>query len=563
MTCGHLYGLFSQVHFLPRNCSLIGMCHNHLVFKQFSNGDIKQVNNTHVSKSSYLMHPTSSFTAAVQDISDGLVDLSVGPFWVTPQRLKMSAFTIPIVNDKTYLVIPKPKRDNLMFQVQKVWKPFQYELWGIIFGVIFVTALLTVWFRDEPSMSNQSRSNNSRRIPQTGRQAGRQTGRQTGRQSGQAPRRPRPRVYARFALDAFLEHGLFFCSAGIEQDKGSSLPVKVLLFGFGFFTLISVSAYVANLAAFLTLSGGTTVTTMENAVKTGVTICAHPAVKAALQVDWPAANFYFHENGNEFPGLLDDYDAGKCKVLAVGEEDTSMDSHFLQELCNRELVYTRSMIVQIPVAFPIRSKLASGLSYWYMEAKKAGVTLEAAKEEFNDFKGCNVHLSEEAAGDNDEQISMWHMIFPILFFVVSAAIAVTLHLVHLHSVKKGNKSLVGRCSTVDQSLFLQDMSEGLDIDEEQDADISSKSNLKLESDDEKDEQPRVTFRVNNKTDVQGSKISKRRDGRNTIVRNMKRFTLDETDLENDTSSPIVEAELPTLRRSTDSDLINRPTCVKF
>ena len=59
MTCGHLYGLFSQVHFLPRNCSLIGMCHNHLVFKQFSNGDIKQVNNTHVSKSSYLMHPTS------------------------------------------------------------------------------------------------------------------------------------------------------------------------------------------------------------------------------------------------------------------------------------------------------------------------------------------------------------------------------------------------------------------------------------------------------------------------------------------------------------------------
>jgi hypothetical protein len=50
---------------------------------QISNGDIKNISYTYRSKSSSLVHPKSSFTAAVQDIADGLVDISVGPFWIT------------------------------------------------------------------------------------------------------------------------------------------------------------------------------------------------------------------------------------------------------------------------------------------------------------------------------------------------------------------------------------------------------------------------------------------------------------------------------------------------
>lgn len=64
----------------------------------------------------------------------------------------------------------------------------------------------------------------------------------------------RKRAYLRLFLDAFLEKGMFFFSAGIEQDTGASLPHKLLMFGFGFFILIAVSAYVVNLAAFLTQS---------------------------------------------------------------------------------------------------------------------------------------------------------------------------------------------------------------------------------------------------------------------------------------------------------------------
>jgi len=38
------------------------------------------------------VHPQSSFTAAVQDIMDGLVDMSVGPFWITSEFLNILIF---------------------------------------------------------------------------------------------------------------------------------------------------------------------------------------------------------------------------------------------------------------------------------------------------------------------------------------------------------------------------------------------------------------------------------------------------------------------------------------
>ena len=43
---------------------------------EISNGDIRSMNFTHRSRVSSIVHPTSSFTAAVQDIEDGLVDMA-------------------------------------------------------------------------------------------------------------------------------------------------------------------------------------------------------------------------------------------------------------------------------------------------------------------------------------------------------------------------------------------------------------------------------------------------------------------------------------------------------
>ncbi|KAK1739295.1 hypothetical protein QTG54_009838 [Skeletonema marinoi] len=402
---------------------------------KISNGDIQNVTSTHISKGSLKRYPASSFTAAVQDVENRLVDMAVGPFWITGQRLKMTSFTVPLVYDKTVLVIPKPvKKKGLAYEAQKVFSPFTPGLWGVVIAIIFAAALLSVWFSDREMVAKK----------------------RYGLQLKQA-RKPWKRqkfVYFRLILDAFLEKGMFFFSAGIEQDTGASLPHKVLMFGFGFFILIAVSAYVAELAAMLTQSGlETNYDTMKKVIDGNIAICGPTALEEEIRQKWPKANWIFPND--EFDGVFEAYARGECKVLAVGREDKF---NILTKLCDNGLVYTDDLIHENPIAFPIRPELASAFSYWMYTAKKSyGVSLESAKQAFieenENEQQCKVELSNlgtEADDDDDfPRVSTTNMFLPIMAFVACVFTAVVLQLIHENERKKGRSSSIGRKSTLD------------------------------------------------------------------------------------------------------------------
>lgn len=80
----------------------------------------------------------------------------------------------------------------------------------------------------------------------------------------------------------------------------------------------------------------------------------------ATQIAWPNANFYFHESGREVLGMIEDYEAGKCEVLAIGWEDNSVDMGVREKLCENNIFFTDSLILETPQAFPINQKLAAG-----------------------------------------------------------------------------------------------------------------------------------------------------------------------------------------------------------
>jgi len=79
------------------------------------------------------------------------------------------------------------------------------------------------------------------------------------------------------------------------------------------------------------------INTMEGAVAADMTICAHPAVKVELEIAWPDAKFYFELD--DFDVMFEHFDSGICPVMAIGYEDTILDSEFLEKLCERDLVY--------------------------------------------------------------------------------------------------------------------------------------------------------------------------------------------------------------------------------
>merc|ERR1740129_2390313 len=111
--------------------------------------------------------------------------MSAGPFWITAERLKMVSFTIPLVYDKTYLVVPKPgNNQKLSDQIAKVVSPFSTELWFLLIAVILFTALLSVWFA---AKSDLAKDQDKRKMSLR-----------------------RKKVIARLALDNFLEKGNYF-----------------------------------------------------------------------------------------------------------------------------------------------------------------------------------------------------------------------------------------------------------------------------------------------------------------------------------------------------------------
>jgi len=251
----------------------------------------------------------------------------------------------------------------------------------------------------------------------------------------------RATVLARLAVDEFLSKGIFFCGAGVEQELGGSLPQKLLMFGFAFFVLIVVSAYVANLAAFLTRNVHNHVGTIDDVVRSGLKICAHPALEDDLVRAHPDANFIFNKEGNEIFGSLEDYDLGRCDVMAVGRMDSLGDLKLMNMFCERNLVFTESLITENPVGFPIRSELASGLSYWmYQGEKHHGINVQSSLEAYGKREpNCDVILSEQNDESQFTRISAENLLFPLLFFLGFAILAVILQLYHQRLMRKNKE----------------------------------------------------------------------------------------------------------------------------
>lgn len=409
------------------------------------------------SKASKLIHPSSAYTASVQDVQDGLIDMAVGPIWMTGERLTISSYTVPLFYSPTVMIVPAPGvDDSLRAQTSKVFAPFEMGVWLMIGLIIFLTAMLTTWFSGE----------SDRRV-QTARRNSRTRGRDE-------PKRLNYAIWGRLGLDSCLRTGTYFTSAGIEQDDGASLPTKLLLFGFGLFTLVVISAYVANLAAFLTQNNYKYVGTIDDATKQGWKVCALPATKEELEVAWPDTKFVFSGAGaGSYHGLIEEWDANKCKAIVYGFANLELKN----KLCERDLVITKSVVLENPVAWPIRPDYAAGLSYWMYEAdKKHGLKVESLKEEYDaktEQPSCNVQFSPEQS-DSDEytKISFYNLFLPFVFFGSFAMLAFGLQL-HATRLKKNRRrgmldgTFIGRNSTLGlvASFTKKDHSVKFDLDD--------------------------------------------------------------------------------------------------
>jgi hypothetical protein len=371
--------------------------------------NIKSFNYTHRSGGSEVAVTSSIYTGAVHDVQTGVSCLAASLFWITSQRLAMTAFTTTISTDKIFLWIENPSSGT---GLSKVLRPFDPTLWIALFLAVCGVSILSVWFASE----NGERRKWWQKL--------------RGEAWANGTLLERARIFGMVLLDSFLANTTYFFGHTVEFDVASSLPMKILNFGFGFVILISVAAYTANLAAFLTISAvADYVGSMDEAIQTKTRVCGHPALKDDLQIVWPGAEWVFNtDNPNSYDGMLENFDAGLCKAIVAGIFDVQNDEIIMGNFCKRGIVSSGSLVLEKPLGLPACSGFAAGLSYWMAEAEKQRITFDSFEATSRPALLCSLVLEKEAAVDELLALSLLDFALPFLVLIICAVFAVVLHL---------------------------------------------------------------------------------------------------------------------------------------
>lgn len=200
------------------------------------------------------------------------------------------------------------------------------------------------------------------------------------------------------------------------------------MFGFAFLILIAVASYTANLAAFLTVTGVSNyISSMEEAIYTNTPICAHPQLREELSSVWPAATFVMHPDDGTTSGIVANFAAGKCKVVASSMLEIRQDSDYMDAFCQNDLVSTGALVLENPIAFPVNEEYGGGLSYWLFRAEKQGITLQSFIDAGVPPLVCNLRLSLSDTESDLASLSVENFALPMILCAVCTVLSIGLH----------------------------------------------------------------------------------------------------------------------------------------
>lgn len=211
-------------------------------------------------------HPESEWTAAVRDVQYGLGDLGGGVFWVTPARSGMAAFSTELGADPMWLWVPRPSKDmRLSTLAFRMFEPFSAGLWLTMVLVALAMSVVQAYvFQDE--------------------------WREDGYDEWRVATGPLQKlgVVIWQGGSLFARSGLDFMLGGIEEYPRTT-PKMIVTLGWSFFILISLSAYTANLAAFLTKQDGFSsyIGSMEQAATSRARVCVADAIYDQVAALYP------------------------------------------------------------------------------------------------------------------------------------------------------------------------------------------------------------------------------------------------------------------------------------
>lgn len=384
----------------------------------------------------------SAYSAAVYDVGSGLSDLALSVFWITSDRLSISPFTMPVAMDDMYLWIREPTVDNSWrANARKILNPFEPNLWAILIGLVFLMGALTALFANPEAEHNiwydTFRSNEWKTSSSIARAA----------------------TLLMVVLQSSVEQAHFLFAGDVSHDLQATASQKVLSFGYSFLVLIVVATYTANLAAFLTLSGANDyISSMDDAIDQGVSLCVHKVLTKDLKRVWPEATLvnasqatFSNDSIRDDPNLamLELYDNKTCSAIVTGLSDIRNDVVLMDNFCERNLVKSGEPVLEIPIGFPIKKEYVAAISHLIYRGQKQENKITYASFEQNRQPPlpnmCSFHLSIKK-NNADELLPMTPLNFllPIALLLACAIVSTVVHVMRVQHRRRAKRNVANQ-----------------------------------------------------------------------------------------------------------------------
>lgn len=357
--------------------------------------------------------PNSLWTASVTDVQAGISDISTAMYWITAERLALTTFTVPLMVSPLFL-FEKSKEDDasLWDDAMQMFQPFHTHLWILLAAFVVLVGILNVWFasrRGERSAWREALSSDHHRKSSVCR---------------------RVIVYCQICLASVLDSFVQCFGGGIEMDPESTFPSKIVSFGFGFFVLISISSYTANLTSFLTAKASDTyIRSMDYAVSNKKKICAPRQLEEMLKTKWKGAQFVFErdESGFIVETAVKNVINGTCDALLVEKWEVEAYKNRSVLFCDKKLITTGVRALDLNVAFPVREEYSAGISHYMKKLEQEGVSFQSLLEKYSNFTKCELQHNDPVQAN--PPMTVRHMMFPIFVLILCIFISCCLKLI--------------------------------------------------------------------------------------------------------------------------------------
>ena len=362
---------------------------------------------------------SSAWSAAVNDVALGIADMGCSLFWMTADRLEKAAFTANIATDMFYLWVPVLKHadTSLLVKMGRVFEPFDWQVWMAVVLIIFGLGTLQVWLTQRLWWDEW-------------------TGRVEWEAAGGAKRAAL--LLSRISEGWYDSYMGVATGSPVMHDE-HRLATRLLNAGSAFFIVLFLSAYTANLAAFLSKPEEVQVwRDIEAATDAKAKICVDVVLEKTLSRRFPRTDFryrYMYGADDVREALTTD----GCDAFIMEMRAMRVGSSVDAVRCEFGLYAVGASVAELDVAMPAQAETAHLMTYFMKTlADENGTTYSTVQARHEKPPLCPLYPEVRLGSAELTPLGLVNFAAPLLIVAVSMALAVATRLMR-HTVRQAQE----------------------------------------------------------------------------------------------------------------------------